>query len=257
MASESSNLTTLSRPAPPSDSNGVHSHEHSTGDDHGTALYKPGQGYWVRVLTAVGLSVVFLATALWTAKSLEIVTPPTPTIKLTVTDATGTPKVGDTLTLVQTSKTGTATTTDIGTVKVKALGTDGTNRAVVTIGDAEPAPGKTVRDATSLKAPSFTATIARQEGIPLFQLLYLQGGAAAVILLVGFIFTYWMVGRNHNAVDFLVATDGEMKKVNWSTRKSIIDSTIVVIGACVLISAFLFFADFIFQAVFRFLKVSE
>lgn len=28
-------------------------------------IYKPGQGYWVRVLSAVGLGALILATAAW------------------------------------------------------------------------------------------------------------------------------------------------------------------------------------------------
>ena len=263
MATDSTNLSTLPRPSTHDQGHGddhgggSHPHDHAGGDDHGTALYKPGQGYWVRVLTAVALAVLFMATALWTAKQLELVRLPTPTTRVTVTDATALPKVGETVTLVQTSKTGAATSADIGTAVVKSVSTDNTGRNIFLLGDANPIPSKSLLDATNLRGPTFTATIARQEGIPIFQPLYLQGGAAAVIILIGFIVTYWVVGRNHAAVDFLVATDGEMKKVNWSTRKTIIDSTWVVIGACVLISAFLYLIDIFFQTVFRFLKISE
>ena len=41
-------------------------------------------------------------------------------------------------------------------------------------------------------------------------------------------------------VDFLIATDSEMKKVNWTSRKELIGSTKVVIIFMFLIALFLF-----------------
>ena len=43
------------------------------------------------------------------------------------------------------------------------------------------------------------------------------------------VLTYWVVGVNRKANDFFIATEGEMKKVNWSTRAEVIRSTKVVI----------------------------
>ena len=47
-------------------------------------------------------------------------------------------------------------------------------------------------------------------------------------------------------VDFLVATDSEMKKVNWTSRKELIGSTEIVIIFMFLIAFFLFAVDWIF-----------
>ena len=55
-------------------------------------------------------------------------------------------------------------------------------------------------------------------------------GALALVFLAGVgSLVFWLLGRNHRTVDFLVATEGEMKKVNWSTRREVMSSTGVVL----------------------------
>jgi len=56
-------------------------------------------------------------------------------------------------------------------------------------------------------------------------------------------------------VEFLVATDSEMKKVNWTTRKELIGSTKVVIIFMFIIAMFLFTCDLIFGAFFHLVGV--
>jgi preprotein translocase SecE subunit len=51
-------------------------------------------------------------------------------------------------------------------------------------------------------------------------------------------------------VDFLIATDSEMKKVNWTSRKDLIGSTKVVIIFMFLIAFFLFVIDVVFSYFF-------
>ncbi len=53
---------------------------------------------------------------------------------------------------------------------------------------------------------------------------------------------FWMVNRPASA-DFLIATEGEMKKVSWSSRKEIIGSTKVVIVATFMLAAILAAVD--------------
>ena len=55
--------------------------------------------------------------------------------------------------------------------------------------------------------------------------------------------------------DFMIATEGEMKKVNWSTRREVIGSTKVVILFTLLMAALLFLADLGFQQVFRMIGI--
>ena len=51
--------------------------------------------------------------------------------------------------------------------------------------------------------------------------------------------------------DFLIAAEGELKKVNWSSRKEIAVSTFVVIIVVLLMAALLGATDFVFQLVFQ------
>ena len=75
-------------------------------------------------------------------------------------------------------------------------------------------------------------------GIPLL--------VAAILLYVA----WWFLYAHRATGDFLIATEGEMKKVSWSSRSEIIGSTKVVIMFTVLLALFLFSVDFFFQQVF-------
>ena len=52
---------------------------------------------------------------------------------------------------------------------------------------------------------------------------------AAIVIAVFGLVGYWLIGRRARSVDFLIATEGEMKKVNWSTRREVVGSTIIVL----------------------------
>ena len=67
----------------------------------------------------------------------------------------------------------------------------------------------------------------------------------------------WRMMNKPTSVDFLIATDSEMKKVNWTTRKELIGSTKVVIIFVLLISAFLFVIDVLFGYLFHLIRVLE
>lgn len=56
----------------------------------------------------------------------------------------------------------------------------------------------------------------------------------------------WRTLNRPTVVDFLIATESEMKKVNWTSRKELIGSTKVVIFFMALIAAILFLYDLIF-----------
>jgi len=75
-------------------------------------------------------------------------------------------------------------------------------------------------------------------------------GFMAVYCLIGFMLT----NRPSNA-DFLIATDSEMKKVNWTSRKELIGSTRVVILFVVCIAVILFVYDLFFHTLFYLLHV--
>ena len=132
-----------------------------------TAIYKPGQGYWTRLMSAIALSLLVLMGVVWLWKLL----------------------------------------------------------ATVRIGTWEP--------------------------------VYIQAGVATVIMAVFGYLGYYLIGRKPRVVDFMIATETEMKKVNWSSRREIIGSTWVVIGLTVFLAIVCFGFDAVFQFIFQQLNVLE
>lgn len=88
-------------------------------------------------------------------------------------------------------------------------------------------------------------------GEPAFPLLYLQAGLAGLLVLIGGFMLFYLVYFKPSTSEFLISTEGEMKKVNWSSRREIFGSTWVVIIASVSIAFMLFAADFLFLWFFR------
>jgi preprotein translocase SecE subunit len=78
------------------------------------------------------------------------------------------------------------------------------------------------------------------------------GKRLAIGVAAGFIALYsllvWHLVNKPSNVDFLVSTDSEMKKVNWTSRKELIGSTKVVIFFMFLIAVILFALDRIIGA---------
>ncbi|MCC6578910.1 MAG: preprotein translocase subunit SecE [Phycisphaeraceae bacterium] len=76
-----------------------------------------------------------------------------------------------------------------------------------------------------------------------------QAVVAVVIILGGGGLLYWLLNKPRIA-DFLIATESEMKKVNWPTRRELIGSTWIVICGTVLFSAALWVIDLLFALLF-------
>lgn len=85
--------------------------------------------------------------------------------------------------------------------------------------------------------------------------LYIQSGVALVILAILGIILLNLLGTRPRTCDFLIATEGEMKKVNWPTRREVIGSTWVVIACMFLLVGFIFFVDIIFSTLFSLINV--
>lgn len=231
-------------------------------------IYKAGQGYWVRVLTASMFGVLTLATSAWVWGQTQIAVEKLPrsvwTLPLRDTQGT-TPAPGTRVTLIAkpVSPPPAATTPPapeaIGTAEVSAY--DEQNRALrvraVEMTRPTADPGQTGQVIVgSVGSPSFSATVV---GLPssaaAVEPVAVQGSVVALVMLLGAGLTYWLVAVRTGSVEFLIATDTEMKKVNWSNRKDIWNSTVVVIGACFLIALALFAFDWIFQFFFRLIGV--
>jgi preprotein translocase SecE subunit len=56
----------------------------------------------------------------------------------------------------------------------------------------------------------------------------------------------WIVNKP-NVADFMIAAEGEMKKVNWSSKEEIAVSTFIVISVVVIMAVLLGAADYILQ----------
>jgi preprotein translocase subunit SecE len=63
---------------------------------------------------------------------------------------------------------------------------------------------------------------------------------------------FWLVNKQ-TVADFMIAAEGEMKKVSWSSRKEITVSTFIVIVLVILLAIFLGFTDLGFQIFFGWL----
>ena len=84
--------------------------------------------------------------------------------------------------------------------------------------------------------------------------------ATAAALLVGGLITgimYYLVFVKPKSVDFLIATEGEMKKVNWSTRREVVGSTGAVIVTAIVIALFCYGIDRAFFWFFAQIKVLD
>lgn len=75
--------------------------------------------------------------------------------------------------------------------------------------------------------------------------IYVAYGVPVLLVAALATFMFWMVNRPKSA-DFLIATEGEMKKVSWSSRKEIIGSTKVVIVATFMLASILYAVDVLF-----------
>jgi preprotein translocase SecE subunit len=202
------------------------------------------------MLTAVALGVLFLSCAAWAWKQLEAYTPPAKAWTLEVSRPTGSVASGNSIDLQRIDDSGPI---KIGTATVQEFTTAGEDAGTVLLHSVVMSnPEESPLDAKRLEAagasgPAFVARVQSANRIAKFELVYVQAAAAALILAIGFFVVYKYVGNKRPTVEFLIATDEEMKKVNWSTRKIIIDSTYVVIGATFLIAALIFVADLVLK----------
>lgn len=218
-------------------------------------IYKQGQGYWVRVLTAALIAVATLGAAGWMAgqASRFEANLPRSTFALILDKPTGTVAPGEQVTLVAKPELPGAEPKTIGTAQVASYDTANfelrVNNAKMDIAELDPT------SAATIKTAAFSASISTARGVPPIEPRLLIGLVVGIVLLLGSGIAYYFAGVRQGAVDFLIATDMEMKKVHWSTRKEIIGSTWVVIGACVLIAGFLFGIDLVFQWFFRLIGI--
>jgi len=79
---------------------------------------------------------------------------------------------------------------------------------------------------------------------------WIQAGVPAVLFAV----LCWVIFKLVNTpryADFMIATEGEMKKVSWSTKKELISSTKVVIFTVIVMAILLAVVDLGFANLFK------
>ncbi len=92
------------------------------------------------------------------------------------------------------------------------------------------------------------------EGDEFWRLLITRGIPILFAIVLGTA-AWWVVFASRKSSDFMIATEGEMKKVSWSSKGEVIGSTKVVILFTVLFSLLLFVVDLAFQSLFKWLGV--
>ena len=70
---------------------------------------------------------------------------------------------------------------------------------------------------------------------------------APVVVCAILTFLIFLVVNKPKIADFMIAAEGEIKKVSWASRAEIMASTVVVIGVVILMATLLFLADLFFK----------
>jgi preprotein translocase subunit SecE len=73
-----------------------------------------------------------------------------------------------------------------------------------------------------------------------------------IAVMIGLLLLFWWIMNAPGNADFLIATDSEMKKVNWTKPADLMGSTKVVILFMFLIALFLFVCDLVLQWIIYF-----
>jgi len=232
-------------------------------------IYKQGQGYWMRMMTALFVGVIVLAGSGWGWREAGAVRIParTWTYSLVDTQIAAGMGVGVGETVVLMGYVGASDEmAEIGRGTVEEFVPDRGSRSQLTVGGFDSEDTRdTAGDAERIVVGGgdgagvelMRADVRSATSTPIFPVQYLQTGVASGLLLIGAVFLYWYVGVARRPVEFLIATDGEMKKVNWTSYREVKGSTIVVIVATFLIAGLLFVVDMGFSWVFRAIGVLE
>jgi preprotein translocase subunit SecE len=82
--------------------------------------------------------------------------------------------------------------------------------------------------------------------------LWIQTMVPTGLFLSAAVIAFWLVNKP-SVADFMISAEGELKKVNWSSRREIAVSTFIVILVSIVLSVLLGATDFSFQLFFNWL----
>ena len=239
-----------------------------------SAIYKPSQGYWTRILTAVGVGMIVLAGIVWLTDQLSAIgTNTTLSYKydrfVTGVDAWANavknPAAGfTTYGGVATDRSASqgppsqVTLTDKATGKHYTLSPDELAAAVNSIprtASDGPAIQITGSDVSFVQDKPDTRSV--DVGMTTFarrNMTYIKLVVALVIVIATIVFLYWFY-RSEPVGDFMIATEAEMRKVSWPDRRETVVSTWVVIVGTFLMAIMLLAVDVLFTKFFIWIKV--
>lgn len=202
------------------------------------SMYKAGQGYWTRMMTAIFFGVLIAGGALWLSGQVGNINFQPAAWRYTVEGTPSLP-VGE----VELRRSNEV----VGSAVLQR--TEGNVLELVNVSMRRDESATNVQ---TIVAPSGEiARTSSMQTVQRFEKTYLQGGLAAAILFIGAILILWLCYTNKRTSEFLIATEGEMKKVNWSSRREVFGSTWVVIAISVIIATILFVTDLLFQFLSR------
>ncbi|MCC7387423.1 MAG: preprotein translocase subunit SecE [Phycisphaerales bacterium] len=224
-------------------------------------IYKPGHGYWVRVLTAVVAGLLVLATAAWLWGETAAINLPNSAWDVSLSESEGSLAPGQVVTVLADPLDPAVAggQIEVGTMEVATFEASELSPRVRLV-KPELAEGVVPSDMKGVRAEGFSASVGESGAvfpIPVIQPLYVQGAVAGLAMLAGAVLVFVFVGSKPASCEFLIATDGEMKKVNWSTRREVMGSTWVVIAASFLVAAILYLVDYAFQTFFHAINVLQ
>jgi preprotein translocase SecE subunit len=96
------------------------------------------------------------------------------------------------------------------------------------------------------RKPAESVPLKIAEGTVIYRSLVLLPGiqfSGPILLIILALWVSWKVVNIPVFADFLIATEAEMNKVSWTTKKKLFHDTIVVLTTLVLMSVFLFAMD--------------
>lgn len=228
-------------------------------------IYKSGQGYWTRLLTAVGVAVIVLGGVAWLWRQMEAMGAnstfsPQPVATVAANAAAwGKTNSNPIASISRINEVTYDRKAAPDTVVIK----DGDGKsynltaaqfgAIFNAGIVQPDKGPKLPllasadiDRIVFEKASITvgsATFAARNR------LYIQAGVATGIILLAGAGIFAALNKPR-VVDFMIATENEMAKVNWPSRREIIGATWVVICGVVLIAIVMFSIDLIFAWIF-------
>jgi len=117
----------------------------------------------------------------------------------------------------------------------------------------KPGQGAYVRWGTAAAAAIIVVWFAAflREQLTLVQNLWVENLVPAGLLVILGYWVFRLIGQSRSVIDFMIATEGEMKKVNWSSRREVLGATKVVIATVIALGILLFAVDIFFMFFFE------